>query len=144
MKRFWQVLIVLVAAVVFVGLFLGSGYAGVWFVHVVSPAAVCAPVVCAPAVCAPAACTPTVVSTPAVCVASPCCVVTPVKPCNPQRISFWTGPARPGGEPTYHEYNTQTGQFNQIIDVGLNASGQSAIQLTNTSGGWTILKQKVR
>jgi len=139
MKRFAQVVLVLVAAVAFVGLFLGSVHAGVWFVHVVSPATVCSPVVCAPAVCAP-----TVVCTPTVCVPSPCCVATPVKPSNPNRISFWTGPARPCGEPTYHEYNTQTGQFNQIIDVGLNASGQSAIQLTNTSGGWTILKERNR
>ncbi len=140
MKRFLQIAAVIVAAVALVALFLGSVHAGMWFVHVVSPTAVCAPVACAPVLC-----TPTVVCTPTVSVPAPCCcVATPVKPSYPNRISFWTGPARPGGEPTYHEYNTQTGQFNQIIDVGLNASGQSAIQLSNTSGGWTILKDKVR
>jgi len=139
MKRFFQIAGVLAAAVIFVGLLLGSVHAGVWFVHVVSPAAVCAPAVCTPAVCVPS-----VVCAPAVCVPQACCVATPVRPSNPNRISFWTGPVRPGGEPTYHEYNTQTGQFNQIIDVGLNASGQSAIQLSNTSGGWTILKERTR
>ncbi len=139
MKRFFQIVGVLVGAVVFAALLLGSVHAGVWFVHVVSPAAVCVPVVGAPA-----ACVPSVVCTPTVCVPQAVCVATPVRPSTPQRISFWTGPARPGGEPTYHEYNTQTGQFNQIIDVGLNASGQSAIQLSNTSGGWTILKEKIR
>jgi len=133
MRKFMQVTLFVAAVAVMSVVLLASAHAGMWLVNVATTPTVCAPVACAPVMCAPAIC----VATP--CVAAPC-VCAPVKPSN--RISFWTGPARPCGEPTYHEYNTQTGQFNQIIDVGLNASGQSAIQLSNSSGGWTILKAK--
>ena len=126
MKKLVRVSVVTIAVVALVGFCLVTAQAGVWFAEVVVTPGTCVPIACAPMVC-----TPTVYTVA-------------VRPCYPTRIGFWTGPARPCGERTYNEYNTGTGTFNQIIDVGLNASGQSAIRLTNSTGGWTILKELKR
>ena len=126
MKKLVRVSVVVLAVAALLGICLVTAHAGVWFAEVVVAPGMCVPATCAPVVYAPAVCT----------------VV--VRPCYPTRIGFWTGPARRCGEPTYNEYNTGTGTFNQIIDVGLNASGQSAIRLTNSTGGWTILKELKR
>ena len=126
MKKLVGVFVVTLAVVALVGFCLVTAHAGVWFAEVVVTPGTCVPIACASVVCAPAVCT------------------VAVRPCYPTRIGFWTGPARPCGERTYNEYNTGTGTFNQIIDVGLNASGRPAAQFTNATGGWTVLKELKR
>jgi len=128
MKRIANVLMAGLVLATVAGIFAAPVHAAVWLADVVVTPAPCAPVACARVVCAPVTC-------------ARICTV-PARPCYPERIGFWTGPARSCGEPTYNEYNTATGTFNRIIDVGLNASGQSAIRFTNATGGWTVLKKK--
>jgi hypothetical protein len=69
---------------------------------------------------------------------------TVVPTCYPTTVNYFTSPVRLGGDWTYNQYNPWTRTHNQVVDVGLTASGQAPITYTNATGGWTMLKSMGR